>query len=97
MGSKSSPPTGRQPAPQAQRLALKEIKMATAKFLSKDQHWQDETTVYWFDLEGDTVGVSESGPESTIVDCDGMPMTEGDGATIKARRACIVTEEMRAA
>ena len=70
--------------------------MAVAKFLSKDQHWQDETSVYWFDLEGETVGVSERGPESKIVDRNGMPMTEGDGETIKAHRACIVTDEMRA-
>ena len=68
-----------------------------AKYLSKDQHWQDETIVYWFDLESVTVGVIESGPESTIADADGMPMTEGDGATVRARRACIVTDEMRAA
>jgi hypothetical protein len=41
------------------------------------------------------VGVSKSGPESTIVDSDGMPMTEGDGETVKARRFCTVTDKMR--
>jgi hypothetical protein len=66
-----------------------------AKFLSADKHWQDETTVYWFDLAGEMVGVSESGPESTIVDADGMPMSDCDAAAVKARRFCIVTDKMR--
>jgi hypothetical protein len=70
--------------------------MAVAKFLSKDQHWQDEKTVYWFDLDGQTVGISESGPDSTPVDSEGYPIDTNEWRARSVTEACIVTDEMRA-
>jgi len=70
--------------------------MATAKFISKDQNWQNESTTYWFKLDdGDVYGVCESGGTDAVLDADGCPLTEGDGLTIAVRRACVVTDELR--
>lgn len=80
--------------------------MATAQFISKDQNWQDESTIYWFKLDGADHGTShtfdgavfgiwESGPTAAVLDADGCPLTEGDGITIAVRRACVVTDELR--
>ncbi|WBW63310.1 hypothetical protein [Klebsiella electrica] len=46
-----------------------------ATYLSKDQNWTDGTTVYWFDVNGETFGVLHGGESwnSTVVDCDGVP------------------------
>lgn len=82
--------------------------MATATFIEKDQNWQDETTIYWFELtgedhgtsvdfEGETFGIVEHGPDSNVVDSDGMPLTEGDHITIAVRNTVEITDEMRAA
>ena len=56
-----------------------------ATYTSKDQNWQDETTIYWFEISGD----------DTVVDCDGSPCTEGDAVTIAVRKVAIVTDDMR--
>jgi hypothetical protein len=69
--------------------------MTTATYKSKDQHWQDEATVYWFDLDGETYGICESGGQSAVVDADGCPMTDGDAITRKVESACVVTDVMR--
>ncbi len=76
-------------------------------YTSKDQNWQDGSTIYWFTLtgrdngtgkefDGDVFGVVESGPTSTIVDCDGCPITVGDGLHIAVSRHAVVTYAMRA-
>ena len=81
-------------------------KMATATYTSKDQHWQDEKTTYWFEVDGhdngtgasfenQVFGIAESGGDDTVVDCDGCPCTEGDAVTIAVRRVAIVTDDMR--
>lgn len=80
--------------------------MATAKFIEKDQNWQNESTTYWFELNGedrgtgkefdsDVYGIVESGPESTVVDCDGCPLTSGDGIEVAVRNTAKVTDQMR--
>jgi len=82
--------------------------MATATFIEKDQNWQNETTIYWFELsgedqgteiefDGETFGIAESGPDSCVVDSEGFPLTEGDHQTIAVRNTIEVTDEMRAA
>ena len=39
------------------------------KYLGKDQDWDEETTTYWFDVDGSRFGVVESGVfEPKIVD-----------------------------
>ena len=74
------------------------------KYLTKDQNWQDETTIYWFRLDGfgtgavfenDTYGVAETGSDTYIVDADGTPIPYGDYDEIAVRKYCIVTNEMR--
>lgn len=52
------------------------MKTITATFITKDQNWTDGTTVYWFDIEGETFGVLQEGSDSKVVDCDGNPTTE---------------------
>lgn len=70
------------------------------KFLSKDQNWQDGTTIYWFQIEGEVFGVVEGGSEgtSTIVDSEGMPLEGGGYREIAVRKALdgAVTDELRA-
>ena len=77
-----------------------------ATYTSKDQNWQDETTIYWFEISGDDTGtgasfdaqvfgIAESGGDDTVVDCDGSPCTEGDAVTIAVRNVAIVTDDMR--
>lgn len=79
-----------------------------SKFLSKDQNWQNEETVYWFQIEGEdygtgvsfdgeTFGVVESAGTTTIVDGEGTPL-EGDYREIAVRKALdgAVTDELRA-
>lgn len=87
----------------------KENKMTSVKtqYDSKDQDWMDGLTVYWFTLTGteygtgwefenDQFGVVESGDDTTIVDCDGAPLTEGDHQAIAVRNSVSVTNAMRA-
>ena len=80
--------------------------MATATYTTKDQNWQDETTTYWFEVDGhdngtgmsfenQVFGIAESGNDNTVVDCDGSPCTEGDAATIAVRKVSIATDDMR--
>ena len=44
--------------------------MKTVTYLFKDQNLADESTTYWFDIDGETWGVVESCGELSIVDCD---------------------------
>jgi hypothetical protein len=74
------------------------------EFKSKDQNWEQEATIYWFELTGsdfgtefdaDMFGVSESGGESRILDCEGAIIKVGDSVEKAVKRHCIVTNEMR--
>jgi hypothetical protein len=82
--------------------------MAHATFTSKDQNWIEESTVYWFSLEGDdhnsgknfegdVFGVRECGPDSQIVDSDGATVNYNDSLRNCVQRLCVVTDAMRAA
>jgi len=81
--------------------------MTTATYMSKDNNWANESTTYWFELNGeddgtsyqfasDVYGVAESGGESSFLDCDGAPLTEGDHEWIAVNNVVAVTDEMRA-
>ncbi len=67
--------------------------MTTVTYLSKDQDYQNYTTTYWFDVDGETYGVAESCGSSTIVDCDGCPGNAPHSVAQALSEA--VTEEMR--
>lgn len=76
-------------------------------YISRDQDWANKSTTYWFRLDGqdygtkiefddEVFGVVESGCDAPmIVDCDGAPITVGDGVEIAARRHCIVSDDLR--
>jgi len=68
--------------------------MATATFTSADQNWQAEQTTYWFELEGEAYGITESGGTRDVLDTDGLPMPEGDEKN-EVGAACVVTNEIR--
>lgn len=68
--------------------------MKTANFIEKDQNWQNETTVYWFELDGETWGVSDCNGERTIVDCDGCTVSMSDAKNAHLTAALVITEEM---
>lgn len=72
----------------------------------KEQDWQNETTRYWFCLDGIDYGtgivfnggqfaIAESGGTDSVLDADGFPLTESDWLAIAVRNHCVVNEEMR--
>jgi hypothetical protein len=65
-------------------------------FIEKDQNWQNEQTVYWFDVDGETYGVSEQPLDVAVVDCDGCPVNLGDAKNAHLRNLPgLVTDELR--
>ena len=68
-----------------------------ATYLTKDQNWQDETTIYWFDVNGETYGVTECCGESSVIDEDGYSVNIADAKNYHLRgiEEC-VNDEMRA-
>ena len=69
--------------------------MNNVKFISKDQNSQDETTNYWFELNGESYAVSESGPDVRLLDCDGCPFNMSDYEPREILEQLFVTDEMR--
>ena len=76
------------------------------KFITADQIWTDETTIYWFNLDGtdfgteyvfdnDRYGIAETGDVSTVLDEDGSPLTDGDIETIAVRNSIKITDTLR--
>lgn len=43
-------------------------------FIDKDQNWQNETTNYWFNVDGETYAVSDNNGTLKLLDCDGCPV-----------------------
>ena len=73
--------------------------MLNAEFIQKDNDWDKESTTYWFDINGETYGVVESGcDDPVIVDCDSCPVVLSDKKNIHLNDlAENVTEELRMA
>lgn len=73
--------------------------MSGATYIAKDQNHQDETTIYWFDVEGEVYGVAESEGTQTVVGCDGAGIAAETLAKPKndhiRHLGDSVTEEMR--
>ena len=70
--------------------------MAIANLIDTDQNWQDETTTTWYELDGkdygtgmefesDVYGIVDCNGFRNIVDCDGIPLTPGDGLYIAVK------------
>lgn len=68
--------------------------MSKATYISKDHNFQDATTIYWFELDGETWGVSDCNGERKIIDCDGYPVNTDDAKNVHLKDALIITEEM---
>jgi len=56
--------------------------MTNAKYLTTDHNPQDETVIRWFDVEGETYGLSDHNGTVTIVDCDEYPVNTDDAKNV---------------
>ena len=67
-------------------------------YLSKDQNWADETTIYWFEEEcsGEIYDIADNNGFIKPLDCDGTPIEGDDYLVNKLLTECVITEEMRA-
>lgn len=72
--------------------------MSNVNYTGKDQNWQNQSTTYWFDVDGEVYGVVESGSEAPrIVDVDGCPIDgNGNEREMRVELESAVTDEMRA-
>lgn len=73
--------------------------MLTATHIETDQNWKDETTTYWFKIDGvaddhgmtiaadGEYGWADNNGHVSILDADGCPLTDGDGITEAVRSA----------
>jgi len=78
--------------------------MTTANYISKDQHFQNASTTYWFILDGTDYGTGKTfeSEEFGIVDCNGKKsVVDVDGAPVANEytaaivlRDCKITDEM---
>ena len=46
------------------------------KFVEKDQNWQNGSTNYWFDVDGETYAICDEAGQLSLLDCDGCPIDE---------------------
>ena len=48
------------------------------EYKNKDQNWQEQSTTYWFDVDGESFGLCDKGygEETRLLDCDGCPVEE---------------------
>ena len=79
----------------AQGEAGMESKIMNTQYLGKDQNWNNGSTTYWFEIDGESFGVVE-GNCSGFVDCDGYPIGQPDAETADKLSHAVVTDEMRA-
>lgn len=71
--------------------------MLNASFIEKENIWQHEQTRYWFDVDGETYAVAESGSDKQILDSDGYPVNTDDSKNIDLIDLFdLVTNKMRA-
>jgi len=55
------------------------------EYKDKEQVWQDETTRYWFSVDGTDYGLADRNGELTLLDFEGYPIDEvNDHEHIKA-------------
>ena len=48
------------------------------KFIDKEQDRANETTRYWFDVDGDDYCIADQNGDLTLLDCDGCPIHSED-------------------
>lgn len=63
------------------------MKLIKLEHVGTDQHWRDETSIYWFDVEYfdyddevcyEQLGLSDTSGDQNVVDSDNVPLAEGD-------------------
>tara|TARA_Y100000782_G_scaffold108494_1_gene132214 strand:+ start:36733 stop:37098 length:366 start_codon:yes stop_codon:yes gene_type:complete len=78
-----------------QAVELAHDLIGTAKYIEKEQDWQNEATRYWFEVDGEEYAVVESGGQSSIIGKNGDDVYDRAlESSLKSR--LIVTDEMRA-
>lgn len=50
--------------------------MSNITFIEKDQIWQDETTNYWFEVDGINWAILDNNGEIKLLDTDGYPVED---------------------
>lgn len=65
--------------------------MSNIRYTGKDQNHQEETTIYWFDRDGEAFGVAESVGRPVLLDCDGVPIVDNYNSI----HEFVVTDKMR--
>ena len=59
--------------------------MTSINFIEKDQDWANETTRYWFDVDGTNYCIADQNGDLTLLDDEGFPIEEqNDHNRIKA-------------
>lgn len=67
------------------------------EYVGKDQNWQDQQTIYWFETNRGKFGVVEGGDINRFVDDEGCSIRgRGDSYIIVGILHDAVTDEMRA-
>lgn len=74
---------------------------AKAAYSHKDQSWQDQQTVYWFEIENEEgeiegFGICEDDTGARPLNEDGYPIDYNETLARRVMEACTVTDEMRA-
>ena len=46
------------------------------EFIEKDQNWQNEQTIYWFDFDGENYGISDINGYLQLLDYEGYPIED---------------------
>ncbi len=46
------------------------------EFIEKEQDWQNETTRYWFSVDGESYCIADTNGETTLLDSEGYPIDD---------------------
>tara|TARA_Y100000310_G_scaffold213365_2_gene214304 strand:+ start:1364 stop:1690 length:327 start_codon:yes stop_codon:yes gene_type:complete len=75
-------------------LKVRRNKMkASIKLIEKDQIWQNETTIYWFDVDGTVYGISDCCGEIDMLDSEACPINHTDAKEVELYEALVVEYE----
>ena len=55
---------------------INSIRRSQVRYISKDQDFQNECSIYWFTQNGHKYGISESASGSQLVDSNNEPVTD---------------------
>ena len=78
--------------------------MLKVNYINKNQDWMNETTAYWFDIDGTdygtektfhigTFGIADCNGHLTVLDVEGYPIQNGY-VEMLVLRECKITDEM---